>query len=435
MLFHTPYRLHNKTTVKRLLSAATLLSLSLTSFASLAQTQPTELVDLTTAINKTLANHPSLNQYQYQFNAQQGMQIQAGVSAPTKVSLSLEDMLGTGAMQGLDNSQSSLSISWVLDKDIISKRVSVESSKKEIIEIEQQMNKINVAAQTAQYFLHTLALQEKLTIAQQSVKQLSQTKAQIKRRVQAGKTSETDLLRAQSELETALLQQEDVLHEIKSAKRMLVAQWGETNPNSLTLNGSLQSQPNLLSLAQLEQKLETSPALKRFMVLKGIAQTKIDLAEEQSKGLWQVSAGVKRLQSSGDFGLIAGVSVPIMQRNRNQGFIAALTAQQNQNQSEFTALKKQVETQLFVLYQELKHSLHTQEALQERIIPSLQKALNEANRIYLQGKYSYMELNSVQRDLLKAQSKLIDANLMMHLKMIALEKLTGMQLTRIEERK
>ncbi|MBD3612049.1 MAG: hypothetical protein HUJ13_06530, partial [Hydrogenovibrio crunogenus] len=45
------------------------------------------------------------------------------------------------------------------------------------------------------------------------------------------------------------------------------------------------------------------------------------------------------------------------------------------------------------------------------------------------------ELNSVQRDLLKAQSKLIDANLMMHLKMIALEKLTGMQLTRIEERK
>lgn len=435
MLFHTPYRLHNKTTVKRLLSAATLLSLSLTSFASLAQTQPTESIDLTTAINKTLAHHPSLNQYVHKFTAQKGMQTQASVSAPTKLSFMAEEMLGTGNLQGLDNSQASLSISWVLDKDIIRKRVSVESSKKAIIEIEQQMNKINVAAQTAQYFLHALALQEKLAIAQQSVKQLSQTKVQIKRRVQAGKTSETDLLRAQAELETALLQQEDVLHEITSAKRMLVAQWGETDPNSLTLNGSLQSQPNLLSLTQLKQNLETSPALKRFMVLKGIAQTKIDLAEAQSKGLWQVSAGVKRLQSSGDFGLIAGVSVPIMQRNRNQGLIAALTAQQNQNQSEFSALKKQVETQLFVLYQELKHSLHAQESLQERIIPSLQKALNEANRIYLQGKYSYMELNSVQRDLLKAQSKLIDANLMMHLKMIALEKLTGMQLTRIEERK
>ena len=124
-----------------------------------------------------------------------------------------------------------------------------------------------------------------------------------------------------------------------------------------------------------------------------------------------------------------------MQANRNQGLIAALTAEQNQQQSEFNALQKHVETQLFVLYQELKHAQHIKEALQEKIIPSLNKALNEATRVYSQGKYSYMELTSVQRDLLKAKAKLIDANLMMHLKMIELEKLTGMQLTRFEERK
>lgn len=434
MLFHNLY-ISKKTTVNRLIGMVTLLSLSLTSFASFSQIHAVESIDLTTAIKKSMAHHPALNQYQYQLDAQKGLETQAGVSIPTEVSLSLEDVLGTGDLQGIKNSQSSLSISWVLDNDVISKRVSVESSKKEIIEIEQQIKKIDVAAETARYFLSTLALQEKLKIAHKSVQQLNETKMQIKKRVRAGKTAETDLLRAEAELETALLQQEDILHEIKSAMRMLVAQWGQKNLKPFKIKGSLQTEPTLITLNELEQKLATAPALKRFMVLKGIAQTKIDLAQEESKALWKVSAGLKRYEASGDFGLTAGVTVPIMQANRNQGFIAALTAEQNQQHSEFNALQKHVETQLFVLYQELKHAQHIKEALQEKIIPSLNKALNEATRVYLQGKYSYMELTSVQRDLLKAKAKLIDANLMMHLKMLELEKLTGMQLTRFEERK
>lgn len=435
MLFNNLYFSVKRTTVSRLLGVITLLTLSFTSVSSFSAAQVSESIDLKTAIKKSLAHHPALNQYQYQLDAQKGLETQAGVSIPTEVSLSLEDVLGTGDLQGIKKAQSSLSISWVLDNDIISKRVSVESSKQEIIKIEQQINKIEVAAQTARYFLNTLALQEKLKISNQSVKQLQTTKTQIQRRVNAGKTSESDLLRAEAELEKALLQQEDILHEIKSAMRMLVAQWGKRTPDFKILEGSLKIEPNFMTLNELEQKLTTSPALKKFMVLKGIFQAKIDLAQEESKSLWKVSAGLKRYESSGDFGLTAGVTIPIMQTDRNQGFIAALTAEQNQQQAEFNALQKNVETQLFVLYQELKHAQHVKEALQEKIIPRLNKALDETTRVYLQGKYSYMELTSVQRELLKAKAELIDANLMMYMNMIEIEKLTGMQLTKLEERK
>lgn len=435
MLFNNLYFSSKRVAVNRLFGMFTLLSLSLTSFASFSATQVVESIDLTTAIKKSIAHHPSLNQYQYQLDAQKGFETQAGTSLPSEVSLSLEDVLGTGNLQGTQNAQSSLSISWVLDNDIISKRVSVESSKKDIIEIEQQIKKIDVAAQTARYFLNTLALQDKLKISIQSVKQLQTTKAQISKRVNAGKTSESDLLRAEAELEKVLLQQEDILHEIKSAKRMLVAQWGERESDFKELNGSLKIEPNFMTLNELEQKLTTSPSLKRFMVLKGIAQAKIDLAQVDAKSLWRVSAGIKRYEQSGDFGLTAGVTIPLVQANRNYGLIAALTAEQNQQQSEFNALQKNVETQLFVLYQELNHAHHVKEALQERIIPSLNKALDETTRVYLQGKYSYMELTSVQKDLLNAKTELIDANLMMYMTMIEIEKLTGIQLTRLEERK
>lgn len=435
MLFNNLYFSSKRVTVNRLFGMFALLALSFTSFASFSETQVAKSIDLTTAIKKSMAHHPALIQYQNQLDAQKGLETQAGVSMPTEVSLSLEDVLGTGDFQGVKNAQSSLSISWVLDNDVISKRVSAESSKKAIIDIEQQIKKIDVAAQTARHFLNTLALQEKLKISNQSVRQLQTTKVQIKRRVNVGKTSESDLLRAEVELEKALLQQEDILHEIKSAMRILVAQWGEISPDFKALNGSLNIEPNFMTLNELEQKLTTSPALKRFMVLKGITQAKIDLAQEESKLLWKVSAGLKRYESSGDFGLTAGVTIPIMQTNRNEGFIAALTAEQNQQQAEFDALQKKVETQLFVLYQQLQHAQHVKEALQERIIPSLNKALDETTRVYLQGKYSYMELTSVQRELLKAKAELIDANLMMYMNMIEIEKLTGMPLSRLEEKR
>jgi len=423
-----------RTTATLVLSVITLLSLPLMPIPSFAEDRIADSINLSTAIQRTTEYHPYLHKYQHQFDAQKGREIQASVSIPLEVEVSVEDILGTGDLTGIDNAESSLSIRWVLDDNIINQKVSLESSKKDIIELEQQIAKINLAAQTAHYFLKTLALQDKLAISDQAVKQQQDTIVQIQKRVDAGKTSISDLLRAQAELEKELLQQEDLLHEIKSSMRRLVAQWGERYPDFKTLNGSIAIEPRFITLPELEQKLATSPSLKRFMVLKSITQEKVDLAQVQSKPLWRVSAGVKRYELSGDYGLTAGVTIPIMQANRNQGLIAALRAEQNQQQSEFNALQQSAETQLFVLYQELLHAQHVKEALQERIIPSLNKALEETTRVYLQGKYSFMELTSVQRDLLKAKIELIDANLMVYMTMIEIEKLTGLQLTRLEER-
>ncbi|WP_257173103.1 hypothetical protein [Colwellia sp. M166] len=41
------------------------------------------------------------------------------------------------------------------------------------------------------------------------------------------------------------------------------------------------------------------------------------------------SAGLRRYETTDDFGLVAGISIPFGETNQNQGKIKALTASQN----------------------------------------------------------------------------------------------------------
>jgi outer membrane protein TolC len=53
------------------------------------------------------------------------------------------------------------------------------------------------------------------------------------------------------------------------------------------------------------------------------------------------------------------------------------------------------------------------------------QASDETRRAYERGRYGYFELRSVQTDLLRAQSELVEASAGAHRLVIALERLIG----------
>jgi outer membrane protein TolC len=58
------------------------------------------------------------------------------------------------------------------------------------------------------------------------------------------------------------------------------------------------------------------------------------------------------------------------------------------------------------------------------------EALEGTRRAYEQGRYGYFELRSMQTDLLRAQSQLVEASAGAHRLTIALERLTGERVVR-----
>ena len=93
------------------------------------------------------------------------------------------------------------------------------------------------------------------------------------------------------------------------------------------------------------------------------------------------------------------------------------------------AARVRIETELYVMYEKLQHSLHVTDALRGEIIPPLEHALVETRRAYKLGRYSYLELRIVQAELLDAHSKLIESGIDAHRNIIEIERLTGVRLT------
>jgi len=389
----------------------------------------TRALTLSEAVTKTLNHNPELQVFQYQLEAQQGRVVQAELSPKPEVSLLVEDAFGSGDLNGFDNAQTTLSVSWVLEQALKEKRTAVAVHGQGLIESEKTIRQLDSAAKTASNFLQALAHQERALIASRAIHLAETTVKETSRRVKAGNTSLAELYRAEAELAKRKLVLEDLSHELNTSLRQLAAQWGSTAPDFDSVSGSLTRHADIISFTALKSLINNNPALAKYLSIERVKEAELKLAEEERNPKWTFNTGVRRYEGSGDYGVVAGISIPFGGRNRNQGRIAEVRAELSQHQSEADALRLRIETSLFSVYQQLEHNKHVAQALKAEIIPRLEKALAETRRVYNAGKYSYLEWIAVQNELLDAQSALLDASLAAHLNKIEIERLTGAQIT------
>jgi cobalt-zinc-cadmium efflux system outer membrane protein len=390
------------------------------------QVQATEnSLSLTEAIQRTFNNNPDLQTFQYRLEAQQGRIVQAELSAKPKLDLQLEDALGTNEYQAFDSAETSLSISWVLDKAIREKRTAVASQGFSLIESEKSIKRLDSATQTAHYFIQALSYQERVLLAKRAITLAETTVKEISKRVNVGKTLSAELYRAEAELAKRKLLLLDLKHEIKSLHRQLAAQWGSTSPRFTSVSGTLTQLPSVIDFKTLKAQLQQNPDLTKYLSQQRLRQATLQLAKEQRNIQWSITTGLRHYAQDNDVSIIAGLSIPLGISNRNQGRIAEVQANLAKDQSEAEALRIRIETSLFVFYEQLKHGIHLNELLKKEVIPRLEKALKATHKAYEVGRYSYLEWLSVQNELLDSQSALLNASLSAHQNKIEIERLTG----------
>ena len=419
--------------VRLMINASIILTALLSSLYSAvvtaSESQKGEPLSLNEAIGRTFDYHPDLQSFRYQLDAQKGRITQAQLSPKPEFSLTVEDIAGSGDYQALDSAQTTLSVSWILEQNLIQKRTQVARRGVSLIENEKAIARLDSAAQTAHFFLKALSQQARLRITAGAIELAETTVREIEKSVNAGKTPLAELYRAQAELAKRMLAKEDIKHRFNSSLRRLAAQWGSSEPRFETLVGSLETPVKVLPFSDLKKQVNSSPVLSRFLSQERLDQARLKLAEEQRSPKWRFSTGIRRFERSDDFGIVAGISIPFGGNNQNQGRIAEARALISKTNSQAKATRLQIETSLYVVYQELVHANHLAKMLRNSVIPKLELALTETYQSYLLGKYSYLEWLTVQNELLDTQSMLLDANLSMHQSKIELERLIGTQIT------
>ncbi|MGB0833904.1 MAG: TolC family protein [Psychrobium sp.] len=384
-------------------------------------------LSLNQAISKTMAQHPQLRSYQYAKQVADGQLQQAATATPYSINARVEDVLGSGEYRGLSGMQTSLSISWLLENDVIDSRIGVAKSQAQLSQFERQLTVLDVAADTATHFITLLSQQEQLSLAKLAQRTASDMLAQISRRVAVGQLTAIDELRAKANLSKKALVVEDLTHEIEATKAQLAAQWqGNTEFN---VAGNLQVIPTSKQLDGLIKQLKNSPQFLHFAAQRQIMQSQMALAKTTAQPSWKFDVGIKRNEAIDDTGFTAGISIPFGGKNRNQGRIRTLNAQQRQNETQADAWYKQVSKELLLISHKIRHNSHVIEALSLETIPTLEQASNQAKKAYQIGSLRYSEWNDVQQDLITTQGELIEAYTNIALLNIELERLAGVSLS------
>jgi cobalt-zinc-cadmium efflux system outer membrane protein len=406
------------------LCAALTLALVLAASPHTASAQEDEL-SLRQALEDALAQNKQLAAFEHRLDEQKGRLQQAGLHPNPQVDLLFENLGGQGDFQGFDGAEATLTIGWAIEPGLRKRRVGVAEAQSARTSLDALILRLDVAAETAQRFLSCLESQTHLKAADEAIALGERTVAASEDRVRAGRAPRVELMRARAKLAIDRLARDDATHERSVAYHRLAAQWGETAPSFARVKGDLLALPAVAPFDVLATRIDENPELVRLASEQRIAEAELRLAKAQRFPTLTPSFGVRRLEITNDWALVAGLRVPFLLFDRNQGRVAESHAALARRRADSEAERVRVHTKLYEIYQEMQHSLHRAEVLGEEVIPRLDETMDATRRGYAQGRYRYYELRTVEADLLAARRSLVEASTAAHRLVITLERLTG----------
>jgi cobalt-zinc-cadmium efflux system outer membrane protein len=403
--------------------------LSVLANAAPAFGQQAEL-SLAEALDRTLERNPDLVALGYGRQGAEGQVQQSRLKPNPDLHVALQDVLGTDSYRGVDSAETTVSLEWVLERGVRQRMIDAAQSGVDAYAANIEVHRLDEAAETARRYVECMLLQGRLVSRGEGVRLAEQTVGAVRRRVEATRAPQAELARAEAELARAEILREDVEHELSSAYRELAAQWGETRPSFASVAGELGPLPMLEPLEAIIARVDANPVLLHFASQQRFDEAQLRLEEARSRPSWRVSGGLRRFEGTDDQALVAGLTVPLAWKNRNQGRIAEARANVARTDAEASAARVDIETSLFVLYQELNHDVEVAGRLARDIIPRIETALDGTRRLYEAGSYSYLELALVQSQLLDAREELLSVTADAHTLVIEIERLTGVTVAR-----
>lgn len=433
MQFNLPFFKSKKPIVGRFFGLCVLGILSGISASGVAAFKEGErLLNIEHAISNALSYHPELATYEYRLKSMDGKIQQSQVGQRKEIGVAIENILGSGDYSAAEQAQTTLSIAWVLENNWLDARSSTEKLKKSLVEIEQDIKKIDIAAQTARLFLTALYFQEQKKLSQQWHDDLSAMHENSVKRVRIGNSSSADQYRAEAELSLSELAVEDAEHEINTSYKQLVALWGESQVDFQYLNGNIYTKTGLRSFESMTSSIKRN---RRFMLLSArekIARSEIGFYRVDAKNKWKFNTGVRHHAGSDSVSMVAGVAIPFGGGKRNRGKISSLESDILVVQSEAKSLEISLETELYALYEAHNHALHVIRVLNKHTIPALERALKETQNAYDIGRSSFQDWIVIQKELIDSQSMLLGAFYSAHLAQLEVERITGLSATTLE---
>jgi cobalt-zinc-cadmium efflux system outer membrane protein len=389
-------------------------------------TAPTGLLTLRQVLALTLLQNPELAVFAWETRASEARILQAGVLPNPELSVTVENVAGSGAFKGVRGAETTLRLSQVLElggKRL--KRIRVAALERDRAAWDYEAKRLDVLTQVTLAFVDALGAQARLGLQEELVHLAEDVLRTVGERVKAGKVSPVEETRASVALSTSRLARERVRHELEAARKRLATLWGNPMPTFAAVTGNLETMTAIPTIGQVAERLGQQPETARWVT--EIAQRQATVALETARQVpdLTVSGGLRYMSDTGDQALVAEVSVPLPVFNRNQGSVLEAHYRLARAQEESRAAALRAHMALATAYAALSTAFHEATQLQTDILPGAQRAFAAVNEGYRQGKFALVDVLDAQRTLFEARGQYLEALVAYHRAVAEVERFIG----------
>lgn len=388
--------------------------------------QAAEPLRLQQAIDRALSADPALRAENAELDAARARAERAALGTQYSVGGELENVAGTGSLQGFESAETTLRISRVLELGgKRAARQAVGEAETRLQENTASAARLDTMSRTATRFIEALLDQRRLTQADERVGLTGQTRREVAGWVEAGRNPATDLLAAELALAQAELEREHAEHELQAARMTLAASWGAGDVDFGELAGDLESLPVPASFGTLAARLQETPEQRDSELRAGALAAQRRAAVADARSDLTLSLGVRRLEALNDQGLVMSASLPLGGRRRSSLSVVEADARLTALDARREASLIERQQRLFERYQELNHARIEVQALREAMLPKAEEALALARRGFEAGRFSFIALAQAQDTLFELRRREVESAARYHTLLVEVDRLTA----------
>ncbi len=392
-------------------------------------------LSLKTVLQRTQANHPSLQLYKEKAAVIEANRLQAGLSPNPELSFSLENAFGSNEAKDVSGVEGTLLISQLFERgDKKLRRIAMQDNKLAQFQTEYQLSQLDVFADaTAQYY-QVMHLQSLLALSQTQQSTVSDALSTIKQRAAAGAVSNADVARMQFEYGTLQLEQQQLESEFTTAKLRLAQFWlGETDFNTVqkllptrrSANGNVKTEPSLPNLADLHNAIDMAPEIQLIAQQVLAEQAAMQLASANSVADLTLGTGVRFDNASNSASLLFEAAMPLQLSNPQQGNIEAARAQIDLLSEQQQLIRQSLKQQITQTYTQAQNQQRRLLQLQSQLLPLAKTLISQSLDNYRLGQISVLQLLDAQKERFNTEQAIIDTQVALLNSHLLLQRLIG----------
>ena len=397
---------------RRLLAASVcLLSTFAQTTESLAQALDGEGLTFERAFEIAVEKSPQTQLLEAQLEAAEGQIEQASLKPNPIIGAELENVLGTGGLEGVDGAELTVGISQLIERrEKRHGRAELAAKSKDLFRWNYEEALVALRYQVRQAFTKALVAQQNVALQRELLGISQASEAEVERRAEAAKASFIELSQARLATRRQGFEISRAERELGEAKTQLATLFNQPDAESFELIGSLQLDPEMPSFTELRDLLDQSPALARFQSERQAQEAAIELEQVETKGDVELFGGVKYVREGGDeAAFVLGIDIPWQTRNRNQGNIRSALAGLKVVESQRQIAYREAVADLAIHYRELNSAYDEWQGLGSRLLPSTEATLEATQSGYEQGIATLLSVLEARKALFEIRAEMLEA--------------------------